>query len=111
MIKECYTCRLPKTANRTKDSEFSWRKDRQAYYSNCKECKNGKARERRNADKLTITGTQRIKITGGISGTEACDRCPLGVRLMCTDRVLADRAVLCEVMTEEEREFEYENNS
>ncbi|GAG46820.1 unnamed protein product [marine sediment metagenome] len=109
MTKECYTCRETKPV-----SEFSWRKDRQAYYSNCKECKNGKAREKRNADKLTITGTQRVKMPTGSGyphGTEACDRCPPGVRLMCTDRVAAGRAVLCEVMTEEEREFEYATSS
>ena len=39
--------------------------------------------------------------------TTACDRCDLSVRLMCKDRCHAGRAVLCEIVTEEERQMEY----
>ncbi len=39
--------------------------------------------------------------------TNACDRCDLSVKLMCKDRCNAGRAVLCEIVTEEEREREY----
>lgn len=51
MNKTCYTCGGTKTANRTKDSEFSWRVDKETYRSNCKLCVNKKARLRNNNDK------------------------------------------------------------
>jgi len=108
MTKKCLTCRQPKTANRTKDSEFTYRKDSDTYMRDCKECRNRKARDKRKNYKPL--GTQRIKIPSGngkAQGTIACDRCSPGTRMMCEDRCNAGRAVLCEVMTEEERQFEY----
>ena len=46
----CYTCGGTKTANRTKDSEFGWRKDRETYRSSCKECVTKSARLRNKND-------------------------------------------------------------
>ncbi len=54
--------------------------------------------------------TQRVKTTGSKGfklGTNACDRCLRSVQLMCHDRAVSGRAVLCEVLTEEERQDEY----
>ena len=41
----------------------------------------------------------------------ACSKCADSIQLMCADRCNAGRAVLCEVMTDEEREFEYATSS
>ena len=48
MKKPCATCGLPKNASRTKESEFGWRTERDAYYSNCKACVNKRGRIRTN---------------------------------------------------------------
>lgn len=47
MKKTCYACGGTKIANRTGDSEFSFRIDKGIYRSNCKECVNKKAKRRR----------------------------------------------------------------
>ena len=51
MKKPCATCGESKEANRSKESGFAWRAERNTYYSNCKAClliyNNNKAKERR----------------------------------------------------------------
>ena len=54
--------------------------------------------------------TKRVHVVSGRGltiGIEACYRCPKHIQLMCRDRCRADRAVLCEVLTEQERQLEY----
>ena len=46
MKKPCATCGESKEANRSKESGFSWRKDRNRYYYDCKTCRNAKKRVR-----------------------------------------------------------------
>ena len=48
MTKTCHTCKQEKRADRTKDSEFGWRKERNTFYSNCRACVNKRARIRHN---------------------------------------------------------------
>ena len=43
-MKLCNTCGKKKPANRTKNSGFSYRRERNNYYPDCKECKNAYAR-------------------------------------------------------------------
>lgn len=45
MKKLCNTCGVEKLANRTKSSEFLWRKDRNNYESSCKACRNARQRD------------------------------------------------------------------
>ena len=42
MKKPCKTCGAEKLANKTKSSEFSYRKDRGYYYNDCKACRSAK---------------------------------------------------------------------
>ena len=39
MTKVCHTCKQEKRADRTKASEFGWRKDRRRYHAECKACR------------------------------------------------------------------------
>ena len=101
-MKPCSTCGTPKPL-----TEFTYLKDRKAYHRDCKECRNRKARLQR---KKEPEGTQRVRVVDGRGhtiGTEACARCPNGVQLMCRDKCRAGRSILCEVLTEQERQLEY----
>ena len=48
MKKPCATCGESKNASPSKSSQFSWRKDRNRYYYDCKTCRNTKKRAREN---------------------------------------------------------------
>ena len=101
-MKTCFNCDTPK-----KLTEFTYRKGSDTYMRDCKECRNRKARLQR---KKEPEGTQRVRVVDGRGhtiGTEACARCPSGVQLMCRDKCRAGRSILCEVMTEQERQLEY----
>ena len=53
MKKACRTCGAEKIASRSKSSQFSWRTERNAYYSTCKACvalaSNSRAKKRNKA--------------------------------------------------------------
>lgn len=60
---------------------------------------------------MTLQPRVKRKYTRGPCYTSACDRCAKNIQLMCKDRCEAGRAVLCEIVTEEERELDYEVQS
>jgi len=64
----CVTCDLSKEASRTKSSGFSWRKDRQRYYVECKLCRNSYQRDQRPGarEKAAIAARRHKFLAGGI---------------------------------------------
>ena len=85
MKKPCATCGLPKNASRTKESEFGWRTERDAYYSNCKACVNKRGRIRTNNNnvkerKRLIAIKEREAIESDPYGHLAADIVALAIR-------------------------------
>ena len=92
MKKVCSTCGESKEANRSKESGFAWRAERNTYYSNCKAClliyNNNKAKERRRL----IALKERETIGEDPHGHLAADIVALAIqdlRTEKTDEVLA----------------------
>ena len=73
MKKPCATCGLPKNANRSKSSQFSWRKDRNRYHNDCKACVAAKKRKQENTHQERVSNTEKEAIESDPHGHLAAD--------------------------------------
>jgi hypothetical protein len=71
--KPCKTCGKEKTANRTKFSEFSYRKDRKRYYNDCKACRNIKRAASEKIRKRKVVTQEQEAIARNPHGFLAAD--------------------------------------
>ena len=85
MKKPCATCGESKNASPSKSSQFSWRKERDAYYSSCKACVNKRGRIRTNNNnakerKRLIALKEKEAVENNPHGHLAADIIALAIR-------------------------------
>ena len=73
MKKVCKTCGAEKVASRTKFSEFSWRKERNAYHNDCKACRNAKRYAADRTRKARVSSKEKDAIEKTPHGFLAAD--------------------------------------
>ena len=86
MKKTCATCGESKNASPSKSSQFSWRKERNRHYNDCKACRNAKQRKKESKIQERVSNTVKEAIESDPHGHLAADIVALAIRDLRTEK-------------------------